>query len=324
MKIRLIVGLLVVTLSMGLGVCFGAMDDYSPVANLTERWTNDALWTVSRDGAPAVVDETMSLSFAAQSVPIPMVGALKSDSHASSGRFVGNYVASAVTHASFDIMRTGLAASARLQFVGKSGKLWYCTFALPDQQGVWEARKISMTYSDAWKASGITGAVAFDDDRTDVKSLEVRVVSDGNGAQQVRIDNFKVVGPWEKGPLTVDEMPQYWLLENGLPVQDGQAGLDKDNDGFNNFSEYLAGTDPSDPNSQFRIEIERDADGNPVLSWKRADYRSYKVFKSTNLVASDAFVEEIGSIQAVGLKNKMTIASEAGGISFYRVQVDKQ
>lgn len=324
MKITMKIGLPVVLITMATGLSHGAGTTYSPVANLTERWTNNAAWSVYLAGTPSVVDEAMSLSFSSQELPIPMKGSLKADSLASGGRFAGDYVASDIASVKFDVMRIGLTRDARVRFVGKTGRRWSYSFKMPDQVGVWEAREIPMTYSDGWTTANTTGSAAFDEDRTDVKSLEVNVLTEYTAPQELRIDNFKVVGPWERGPLTADAMPQYWLMEYGLPVQDGMAGLDKDNDGFNNFSEYLAGTDPSDPNSQFRIEIERDADGNPVLTWKRADYRSYKVFKSTDLMAPSAFVEATGSIQAVGLKNKMSVANEAGGTSFYRVQVDKQ
>lgn len=297
---------------------------YSPVANVTERWTNDAMWSIVGDGTRLFADQTMGLAYASQTFPITLVGCVKADSSASGGRYTGNYVNSAITHVSFDVMRVGLSSSARLRFTGKSGKLWYYSFGLPTQDSTWEHREIPMSYSENWKTSGGGTAEAFEADKAEISGLEVRIVSTGNSDQQVRIDNFKVLGPWEKGPMTTDEMPLYWLLENGLPMQSGQASLDADGDGFGNYGEYLAGTDPNNVNSKFSISIDVGFDGNPVLSWARENYRAYRVFKTTDITVSDSFVEEIGSIQALGSMNRMVVPSESSGNGFYRVKIEKQ
>lgn len=304
--------------------CLAADGSYSPVANVTERWTNGVAWKASGSGVPAVIGEAMSLAYATQDAPFSRYGALKADSSVSHGWFVGNYSNSAITHASFDVMRVGLASEAIIQFTCNNGHVWYYTFSMPAQTGSWAHCDIPFTYTESWTSEEVSGLQAFDVDRAQIKCVDIYSFAPGTAAQEIRIDNFKVVGPWEKGPLTADEMPQYWLLENGLSIQDGQAGLDKDGDGFSNYAEYLAGTDPNDSKSQFRLEIETGTDGKPVLSWKHEAYRSYKVFKSADLSLANSFVEETGSIQTAGDKNRMTVADDSSSVNFYRVQVDKQ
>lgn len=324
MKNRIANKILIAALSAGAVVCWGADTSYSPIANLTERWTNDPAWTVARDGVASIVDESMAVSFATdQGLPVPMMGAAKADDLSSNGRFAGDYVASGIDFVSFDVMRNGLEENAKLQFVGKSGALWYYDFALPEQQGVWEKREIPIDTSEGWACANKSIALSFDEEKTDVKSIEVCVLTTGGGSQQVRIDNFKVVGPWELGPLTDDEMPVYWLIENGFSVQGGLANLDKDGDGFGNYAEYLAGTDPNDGESKFVLSIQQNPDGSLSLTWPRELYRTYKVLKSMDLTSSSGFAAENGAIQAMGTKSSMTVDGSTDAFGFYRVQIEK-
>ena len=47
-----------------------------------------------------------------------------------------------------------------------------------------------------------------------------------------------------------DKMPDGWEVTNGLDPTANDASSDKDNDGYSNLQEYLADTDPNDPNSK--------------------------------------------------------------------------
>ncbi|MGD9106436.1 MAG: hypothetical protein PVJ87_06355, partial [Desulfobacterales bacterium] len=46
-----------------------------------------------------------------------------------------------------------------------------------------------------------------------------------------------------------DKMPDGWEVQYGLNPLANDASLDKDSDGYSNLQEYLAGSDPNDPNS---------------------------------------------------------------------------
>lgn len=316
--------ILIAALSAGVSVCWGADTSYKPIANLTERWTSDPAWTVARDGVASVTDESMAVSFTPDAgFSIPMMGSAKADDSSSDGRFTGNYVASGIDFVTFDVMRAGLSETAKLQFVGKSGAVWYYDFALPQEPGVWEKKEIPITTSEGWVCADSAIALPFNEEKTDVKSIEVCVLTTGGATQQVRIDNFKVVGPWELGPLTADEMPIYWLIENGFAVQGGLANLDKDGDGFSNYAEYLAGTDPNDQDSRFIVTIERKDDGSLALTWPRELYRTYKVLKSVDLASVGGFAAANGTIQAMGSKSGMTVDGNSDAFGFYRVQVEK-
>ncbi len=54
---------------------------------------------------------------------------------------------------------------------------------------------------------------------------------------------------WGELYMDGDGMPDVWEVQHGLDPYGYDAHLDKDGDGWDNYSEYLAGTDPTDPNS---------------------------------------------------------------------------
>lgn len=316
--------ILIMALSAGASICWSLETSYKPVANLTERWISDPAWTVERDGVPSVIDESMAVSFSSyDGLSTPMMGSAKANDTSSDGRYTGNYIASGVDFVTFDVRREGLNGTAQLQFVGKSGALWYRNFDLPQQNGVWEKRELPITTSEGWVCTDNAIALPFNEEKTEVKSIQVCVLTAGGGDQQVRIDNFKVVGPWELGPLTADEMPIYWLIEHGFAVEGGLANLDKDGDGFSNYAEYLAGTDPNDQNSKFVVSIERKDDGSLALSWPRELYRTYKVLQSTDLTSVGSFAAANGAIQTMGSKSGMTVDGTGDAAGFFRVQIEK-
>jgi len=315
----------IVVFMMSLAIVCSAQS-YKPVANLTEKWTNSTSgWVVSGYGSVNVVSQSLALSFSNLVIFSPYTGAMMANSNASAGLYIGNYSNSAITTASFDVIRSGFSTNAQIIVGSTNTHAWVWNFALPASNGVWEHRDIPMTYSTNWTRGGATGTVAlFEADRSCVSDVSISVTREGEAIQRVQIDNFKFVGPWEKGPFWADGVPKYWLVENGLTNQEGMATNDWDNDGFNNFGEYMAGTDPKGSNSLLKVTINKVASSNAVtLSWPRADYRTYKVLLNTNLTVS-SYQQYTGSTyQAVGATNQMTIGSLSNGPNFFKVEVDK-
>lgn len=81
--------------------------------------------------------------------------------------------------------------------------------------------------------------------------------------------------------------PTAWLDKYGLKLSgsgtlpDAEAELlDPDKDGLNNFNEYLFGTDPKNPQSNYFLKIE---DGN-LLDWETLPGRKYELQYSKNIV----------------------------------------
>jgi hypothetical protein len=317
-------------LATAVAVCFAAANDtYSPVANLTERWTNDTNWRIFTNATGSYggyTNQAMMIRYQSAEPPPSGVGALVANSTASDGRFVGNYSNSAITHVAFRLMKTG-CANAHLLFLTAKGDLWSYPFALPVQDRAWVDIVIPMTYCPEWKS--MRSPSDFDTDRAQISNVWVYAQREGSGEQFVLVDDFKVLGPWEKGPMLGD-VPIYWLRENGLPEQAGQDAADKDGDGFNNFAEYMAGSNPNDPADVFRVEIGKDAGARPVLRWRRANYRAYTVLRSDNLAQANSFVActnvvDTNPVVSAAGKSEVVVNSQAlPGPSFYRVAIQQQ
>jgi hypothetical protein len=115
-----------------------------------------------------------------------------------------------------------------------------------------------------------------------------------------------------------------WLASYGLP-SDGSADFpDPDGDGLNNWQEYLAGTNPTNAASVFKITSAQMIPGGKfVVRWASVSNRLYDISRGTNLAAgSRAFVPLPGAtnLPATPPVNAWTDSvSTASTRAFYRV-----
>ena len=88
----------------------------------------------------------------------------------------------------------------------------------------------------------------------------------------------------QKGALSTNGLPIAWLLQN-FGTTNVNANADADGDGVSNGNEYLAGTDPNNANSSFRIiSIIRDQGGNfTTLNWSVVNTRYYAIQTNSSL-----------------------------------------
>jgi hypothetical protein len=308
----------------------GVRADYTPVANLTEKFDgSDANWALLGDGTKVVNGDSIAVQFDYQNVEngfsMPdQWGDLFGNDAASAGRFVGDYTSagSKITDVTFDVKRDGgTAKKAKFVFESGNGDVWYRDFALPVQDGVWTPVTIALTFSPDWifSGAGVASADLFAADLADVTGVAVEAMRGGTDAQKINVDNFKVVGPW--GGPAYDGLPASWLQEYGLGVGAGHATEDADGDGCNNLTEFLAGTSPTDATSYFYVDIGRNAQGEPVLKWKHEAGRSFTVKRSLGLDGTFNAVQS--GILSAAPKNELVVKEGGEGPFFYKVEIEQ-
>lgn len=307
------------------------LPNYLPIANVSETWsTNDSGWKLDlpSDGSKSYSSSSraIAIKFFSQGAPMPdQRGAISADGAASSGLFVGNFTNSAIDKICFDVMKIGvLGGKTKISLSGSGGAKLEHDFPVPAGTGVWATVEISLAYGPGW-----TGAGSLDDFKAILSGVsQVTVVVYGRketAAAMLYVDNFRLVGPWEKGPMIGDEnmpVPVYWLMAQGLEVSASQGTNDWDRDGFNNYSEYMAGTDPRDSNSLFRVEITTDETGRPVVGWRHVDYRTFTVLASDDLNKPDGFKPVQSGISSQHAGNKWVAGDTASPFKAFKVQIE--
>jgi hypothetical protein len=88
------------------------------------------------------------------------------------------------------------------------------------------------------------------------------------------------------GDTDNDGLPDDWEMANGLTVGANDAAIDGDQDGMTNLQEYLAGTDPRNALSSFRIEA-LETGAQVLLRFTAQADKSYSVQVRTDLAAGD-------------------------------------
>jgi hypothetical protein len=119
-----------------------------------------------------------------------------------------------------------------------------------------------------------------------------------------------------------DGIPDWWMMQYfGHPT--GQAGDlsrasdDADGDGASNLQEYLAGTNPTNPNSVFRLSAAATANSTVTLTWPAVSGKSYQIQYKTNL-NDPVWLTAPGNVSVTGSQGSY-LTPAAPPSSFYRV-----
>ncbi len=114
-----------------------------------------------------------------------------------------------------------------------------------------------------------------------------------------------------------------WLASYGLPSNGSADYLDSDGDGMNNWQEYLAGTNPTNGGSVFKITSSQTISSTQfVVRWSSVSNRLYDVMRATNLTGSaGAFVPVSGATNLSATPPQNTWTDSVSRPSFYRVSV---
>ena len=121
-----------------------------------------------------------------------------------------------------------------------------------------------------------------------------------------------------------DGIPDWWMMKyfghpTGQADDNSLAADDADGDGMSNLQEYLAGTDPTNPDSVFRVRISLAAmsGNNALLTWPAVPGKSYRV-QYKNDLSDPTWLDMAGNAVVTG--NQAGFATPAvSAMSYFRI-----
>jgi len=124
---------------------------------------------------------------------------------------------------------------------------------------------------------------------------------------------------------TTNGIPFDWLLAHGLATDGTDDRRDSDHDGLNNWQEWIAGTDPTNPMSCLRFQTATSAGActGVVVRWSSTSGKWYRLDRSTNLLGGAPFGLSLRTnIPATPPQNTETDTTATGrGPYIYRIGV---
>ncbi len=115
-----------------------------------------------------------------------------------------------------------------------------------------------------------------------------------------------------------------WLQQYGLPTDGSTDFADPDHDGMNNYSEWLAGTDPTNPLSVLEL-LPPIATNNPpgaIITWQSEPNINYFLQRATNLSVAPAFQPLATNLPGqTGTTSYTDTNAPAPGPYYYRVGI---
>ena len=126
------------------------------------------------------------------------------------------------------------------------------------------------------------------------------------------------------GDKDADGLPDSWEYEFFASETNALAGFDADGDGYDNFSEYVLGTDPTNKDSNLLVSIEISnqkilGTNSFIINWNSVSNRVYRIMATTTL--SNNFSKISGEI-SYPINSYTNHVDKAVVKKFYRVDVD--
>ena len=138
----------------------------------------------------------------------------------------------------------------------------------------------------------------------------------------VVVDGERVVTALFTEDRATNNVPVWWLAGHGLTNYNFDAMQDIDEDGFMAWEEYVAGTDPTNAASVFKVKgCESSSNKCVVVKWPSVAGRLYTLKCSTNLAAGFSTSPSASDIPATPPENTYTVPAQTSGACFYRIDV---
>jgi hypothetical protein len=146
----------------------------------------------------------------------------------------------------------------------------------------------------------------------------------GNSITMV-MNESRSIAPVYIPELTTNSVPKYWMAQYGLTNFTSDSIADEDHDGMSTWQEWVAGCDPTNNQSVFRLSYDPSPAGQGmIIRWPSISNRVYSLSMATNLLAgASAFVCPADAINmpATPPENVYTNTGTGLGACFYKIDV---
>lgn len=258
---------------------------WDPLNHVYAALTNTAGW--------------LEISFKLQMQTAPESHIVRAEAGASSGYFTGDYRAAAITNVAFRFLaQTHQPDQIRLYFYSQSqDDWWYYDLAAPTA-GVWQDYAVTMDYDAGWKMDG-GNAGRFRTALRDVTWIGIQITRN-----------------------TASPEKQVYGLDD-FAIHGADRTKDGDGDGMNDWAEFVAGTNPKDPNEYLGVTI--DPENGITLRWRSVGTRSYGVWRTTNLLVTPTWLTKVSAgVLATPPVNVFNDTDATGmGPYYYRIEVEQ-
>lgn len=139
--------------------------------------------------------------------------------------------------------------------------------------------------------------------------------------------NAVVLGDYRSTDLDGDAIEDAWATNyfGHSPLTAAEKSADRDGDGFSNYDEFRAGTNPSDPASALRVSVAM-TQGAARLRWPCVDGKTYRIYFSSDSRSWREVRDPTFAFPQSGLCEWADDGRDAGSaraqMRFYRVAVE--
>ena len=211
----------------------------------------------------------------------------------------------------------------------ESGNVWQVDLGTVST-GSWHRLSVPLKHAAGWFKGPSSPEDQFLRDLSDVEAVGVTIRRHSSTpAQNFAIDDFTLFGlRVTEADTDGDGIPDEWENQHSLNALDPQdRDDDADGDGMTGHAEFVAGTNPHDPLSLLRVEIESTIEAPPgltvpvTLRWNSVSNRTYSVWQTLDLEDVPFIPLETGIVATPPVNEYTDPGSTNIGAGFYRVRV---